>query len=246
MKFPKNLLLTFAALVSFGMAHAQVKEITTGNQQWIQYYNQSQLHEKWSLVTDGGFRTRNNFDEKSQYLVRTGLQYDLSPNLSITAGLGHLGFYSDGSKSRSEFRPYQELVLKNKFICLSLAHRYRVEERFFRNILPDNSKTNSFNFRFRYRLLVNIPLWQSNKNPNKELSLNVGDEIFIHAGKDIVFNVFNQNRLLIGPAYQLNKKLAFSLTYNRQFSASNAPRQYQNNNIIWLGINHKMSFISKK
>ncbi|MDN3669814.1 DUF2490 domain-containing protein [Echinicola jeungdonensis] len=245
----KPLLIFLFTLVFFSSIKeslAQRKEVSTGNQQWFQYYNQIKLDEKWALLTDGGLRTRNNFDEFSQYLIRTGIGFNPSSILSFLVGFAHLGFYNNGSRTRSELRPYQELVINNKLAPISLSHRYRVEERFFRNTSQDNSKSNSFNFRFRYRIMASIPLWESTEHDGKSLSFNVGDEILINAGKDVVYNVFNQNRILIGPAFQLNKTLDFSLTYTHQFSASNAPREYQNSHIFWLGIKHKMDFTSKK
>ena len=67
-----------------------------------------------------------------------------------------------------------------------------------------------------------------------------GDEIFINGGKDIVYNIFDQNRILIGPAFKLNDQFTFTFTYNGKYAALNLPSEFTYNHIFWLAIRHNL------
>ncbi len=219
---------------------AQTKNVSYTNQQWVHYNNQIKFSQKWTLLTDAGNRFRDKFAHQSQYIVRTAIGYQVDPNVKVALGFAHLGFYSNDKLSRLEYRPFQEISLKQKYKNAEGGHRLRVEERYIRSTGTENGPvTYDFSFRFRYRYLFTFPLVSlSSTHPDKKLLFNVGDEIFINAGKKIVYNVFDQNRVLIGPTLKVNNHLAFNLLYNHQFSASNAPGRYRQDYILWLGINH--------
>src|SRR3954468_5610299 len=227
---------------------AQEKTIKKGNQQWLQYYAQIRLSDKWTLLPDAGYRWANNFDVSSQYLIRVGLNYTLNSNIQAGAGFAHFGFYTSGKVSKVEFRPYEELGIKSKLGNIDINNRVRIEERFF-NPVVDGKITGpgTFNFRFRYSLIAGIPLFNlSKKDTDKKVLLSIGDEVFINAGKPIVYNVFDQNRLLISPTVQFSKNFSVALTYNRQFAATNTAAIYNQTNVIWLQVRQKFNGGSKK
>src|SRR3954449_6940044 len=76
--------------------NAQEKTVKKGNQQWLQYYAQIKLSDKWTLLPDAGYRWANNFEVSSQYLIRVGLNYTLNPNIQVGGGFAHFGFYTSG------------------------------------------------------------------------------------------------------------------------------------------------------
>ena len=82
---------------------AQEKIIKQGNQQWLQYYAQIKLSDKWTLLPDAGFRFANHFQAKSQYLIRVGLNYTINPNIQVGGGFAHFGTYTSGKISRVDF-----------------------------------------------------------------------------------------------------------------------------------------------
>lgn len=224
-----------------GFVYAMEKNVIKGNQQWVQYYNQTKLSEKWFLLVDGGYRWKQDLGKRSQYIIRAAAGYQIGPGIRVAAGFAHLGTYTDIDIIVVEFRPYQELTLRQDLGGPGLNHRIRIEQRFIEATNNNDAQFSRFNWRFRYSLMFSIPIIR--QFPNHEhmsLKLNVGDEIFINAGRDIVYNVFDQNRILIGPSFQLNKKLTFTLTYIGKFGALNLPSQYTYNHILWLGIKHKL------
>lgn len=234
----------FLIITNSGISFGQEKNVSTANQQWIQYYNQVQLDEKWVWLTDGGFRWKNGFDKNSQYIIRTAIGYNLHPSIRVSTGFAHLGYFLSNKVVSHEYRPYQELQFKQAFNKISLTHRYRVEERYFHlKLVNDKQSANSFNFRFRYSVMLNIPLWQLAKDqPDKLVLLSLGDEIFLNAGKQIVNNIFDQNRLIISPTVQFNKNLSMALTWNTIFAKGIGEGNYRKVNVAWLQIKHKLDF----
>lgn len=222
----------------------QEKIINRTNQQWIQYYNQTKFSKHWLLLADGGVRWKDKLSARSQYIIRFGVGYQLNDNIRVAVGIAHLGFYQSGQIKKVEFRPYQEFSIKQVFGKIGISHRFRIEERYFRKVLNGKITTeDQFNFRFRYSFSLSIPLFSIT---DLKVSLNVGDEIFINAGKEIVYNVFDQNRLLVGSTIQLNKNLNVDLIYNGQFAGTNSPAKYEYSDIIWFRIIHRINFIKKE
>lgn len=237
----RSFLLLACCLITF-QGFSQ-KIVTNSDQQWIQYYQNLKLSPKWSILTDGGFRVKDAFSEKSQWIIRTGVGYQATANSRFGLGFANLGFFNGDTLTRLEYRPYQEAMLKHKFNRIGTSHRFRVEERFFQTLKPIG--TTSFNFRFRYQFNLSLPIWTSKNNPNRKLIFNIADEIFINAGKDIVYNVFNQNRLILGPQFKVNKGLGIQFVYNYQFFARNAPATYSNDHVFWLRIKHTINVFKK-
>lgn len=157
---------------------AQEKTIKRGNQQWLQYYGQVKLSDKWTFLADGGYRVTNNFRVSSQYIIRAGANYALNSNIQVGGGFAHVGFYTSGKISRAEFRPYQELSIKSKLNNADISNRIRAEERLFNPVVEGSIKSpGTFNFRFRYQFMMGIPLFNlSPTNKDKLVLLIIVDK----------------------------------------------------------------------
>ncbi len=240
--------ILLGALACYDVAYAQSIGLSKGNGQWLHYYNQTKVSENWNLQFDGGYRWSEYFQHSSQYIVRTGVGYCFNPTVSVSTGFAHLGFLSNEKVARMEFRPYQELFIKQPIRSVELLHRYRVEGRFFRPFANgEMQEPASFNVRFRYAIMLRIPLFKlSTKHPSMKVELNVGDELFINAGKGIVYNVFDQNRVIISPTIHFTDGLAVSFTYISLFGAVNEKAKYVYRDIVWLQVRHRLSFTRKQ
>ena len=219
------------------------KNTSYNNQQWVQYYNTIKFSDKFLLKTDGGYRKKNDFKNASQYIVRLGVGYKIMPHMQVAAGFAHLGYYDNNDNiNKLEYRPYQELLINDKYNFFKIQHRFRIEQRFF-----NDEFRNYFFHRFRYRILFKIPIADfSQKRKGSKLYLNLSDELFIHAGEEIVYNVFGKNRAMIGTTFRLNNAIDFTLTYNSEFSSSNVSNKYSHTNVVWLGIKHTINVFDKK
>lgn len=246
-RFTKQSLFTFSLVVGIYLITpykllAQSKNIIHGDQQWFQYYNTLILNPKWDVSTDGGMRYRDGLSTKSQFIVRSQVGYNASESLHLAAGMGYLGYYIGGKQDIQEFRPHQAITMSSHAGKVKLANRLRIEEQFFSSLDRTNLDYDRFNFRFRYRLMLTLPLISfSQKESQRKLSLNLGDELFLKVGKEVTGDLFDQNRFLVGPSYQLNESLGFTLLYQHQYSSSSEESTFIQRDIFWLGINHAIS-----
>ncbi|WP_200976239.1 DUF2490 domain-containing protein [Echinicola sp. 20G] len=221
---------------------SQQKETIHENQQWLQYYNKLHFAEKWSLATDLGLRFKNGFDKKTRYIARTGLIYHLSNKFQIAAGFARLGSYYQGKEVKViETRPFQSLSMKHHHRQFNLVQRLSMEERSFKNINSDTPLSTDITLRLRYRLMFNVPLTSFNSGSStKKISLNFGNELFLNANNDIAVSTFDQNRVILGPAIQLNKSFKASIIYQYQYSSTPIENTYKQTSILRMNLKHNL------
>lgn len=248
MRWQKSILGIFLSIGIPLAAECQTKTVKNTNQQWIQYYGQANLATRWNVLADGGYRVEDNFSKRYQYIARVAMAYHLNSMVTLSGGFANLGVYSSSLLSKEEFRPFEELGIHQKSGNWNLAHRFRVEQRFVNSVVQRRIvHPGSFSFRFRYSFMTTIPLLRiSTLHPEKRIDLNLGDEIFVNAGKNVVYNVFDQNRILISPALHLNSHLAVALTWNNQFASTTTQGAYIHTEVFWLQIKQDFNFMRKK
>jgi hypothetical protein len=66
--------------------------------------------------------------------------------------------------------------------------------------------------------------------------------VFINAGRNIVYNTFDNNRLVIGPVVQWGPDLQVGLLYNHQYGHRNRPETYEDSDILWLTVTQRFAF----
>lgn len=218
------------------------KTVIHNDQQWIQYYNQFRISPKWTLFSDASLRRIHHFSNWSQFTLRAGIGYPVSSTVQGVTGFATFMFYAENRLARVEFRPYQDLNISSTQGRLTVQHRFRTEARYFREVSDSRmTEESAFNWRFRYRVYCTVALWYfSRSSPDRCLLLNFGDEVFINAGRQIRYNVLDNNRLLVGPALQLNQKVNLFLTYNFQFGQRNGPALYEHSDVLWAGMIHRL------
>ena len=179
----------------------------TDNGIWLMYLCTNKVSEKFSIHTEAQYRNHTISPTNiEQLLLRTGLNYHFRPNASATFGYAHIGNYEYDSERKSpeveEHRIWQQFLTTNTIGRVKLEHRYRLEERFVED---------DFKMRFRYRLMVFIPL----NRPKIEagaLYLGMYDELFINDKR----NFFDRNRLYGGLGYQYANNMHFQVGLLRQ------------------------------
>lgn len=235
----KSLVILLCVIWFSPEVFSQKKEVSYTNQQWFQYFGQIKLAKKWQLLPDVSYRWRNQFAQRTQYLVRAGVGYWLNAQTQLVTGVGHLGYFgANTALQQVEYRPYQDLIIRKKWGRTGILQRYRLEERFFVRFAQGNTPTHqTFNLRFRYRFAFGIPLLRHlSKQKYFAISLHLAEEILLNAGPDIVSNVFDQNRLQIGAVFRLDKNLRLSLIYSQHFVGANVPGKFRVDEIYWMGL----------
>ncbi|MBK6936682.1 MAG: DUF2490 domain-containing protein [Chitinophagaceae bacterium] len=131
----------------------------------------------------------------------------------------------------NENRIYQQIIYTSRFHKASILQRFRNEQRWQQTIENDKrTGANKFTNRFRYLLSINIPV---SKNP-KVPSLVLAEEILLHAGKEVINNTFEQNRLFFGIKEQLSPSLSFDTGYMVVYQQKSTGYQYDLNNTFRL------------
>lgn len=98
----------------------------------------------WSEIQTRSWRTTDRF---FYHELKGGFSYQINPSATGLMGFGQYATYNNSGNYKSpvthEFRMWEQMTLTNNIGRLKLEHRYRVEQRFFKDYYRN---------RFRYRL----------------------------------------------------------------------------------------------
>lgn len=182
-----NVILVFL-LFSCAPSFAQS---TTGKMgSWLMFFNQTRLHEKWSIHSELQYRSFEITPNTEQIMLRIGANFHINTNYSASIGYAYIpNFAFDKENIKgvevSENRMWQQFFMKNNLGRVNFEHRYRLEQRWLQT-------TNGEKYlnRIRYLLRVNIPL--NKKTIEKHtVFLAFYNELFIH----FTSTPFDRNRL---------------------------------------------------
>ena len=212
------------------------KHIENREQIWTGYFNQIRFTERSGMWVDLQLRLNDYFSEKSVSIARAGYTYFVSDQLRLTAGYGYITHFSRDSATPDvpESRPWQQVQWFDKKKNFSLAQYFRVEERFVREV-SNNELSNGFrfNWRFRYNFAMSIPLKGNGMSAGTPF-IFLNEELLVNAGKNIVNNYFDQNRLFAGIGYQFTAGLNAHVGYLYVFQQLPQDSRYVHINAIRL------------
>ena len=162
---------------------------------WLMYFGQNKLSERWSIHTEVQHR---NYELSpatlEQLLMRSGVNYHHRSGVMYTAGYARIHnhvFESEQSAPElTEDRIFQQVIMSHWNGRVKSEHRYRFEQRWV---------ADEFRMRFRYRLMVFIPINTERIEPGTWFA-GIYDEVFINSESTF----FDRNRLYGALGYQLN------------------------------------------
>lgn len=235
------LMLLTASLSLTVFSQTSENNIDYGNQQWVQYYSRIELGKNFTLLNDASLRVKESFSQLALVLVRSGLAYSINENISVAGGACVTFAFTDNNASRMELRGWEELLFPLRSGRFYFSNRLRMEQRYFRTMSDGSiASGNSYFNRLRYRLYVTIPLNHKTMSP-RTIALNVGDEVMVNFGRQVKYNAFDTNRFLAGLSYQFNEQWLLSLNYMLQLSHPNVPLSFEESNIVWLQVTHRIN-----
>lgn len=238
-----SVFFSLTAFVISGEVCAQ-KTTDTREQIWGAYFNQTRFSDRSGMWVDLQLRTNDYFDQKSLSIARLGYTYYVSDPLRLTAGYSYITQYplDSGNPNVPENRFWQQVQWFEKKGNTSLAQYFRVEERFVRRVsngeLTDDSR---FTWRFRYNFAITIPLTPGGIDAGTPFVF-LNDELHINAGKNIVNNYFDQNRLFAGVGYQFTANLNAQVGYLFVFQQLPSGDEYVAINALRLFVFHNLDF----
>lgn len=245
MKTVKILCLLLVCFVSKAQTE---KNIDHQSLFWTRYYNQLTLNSKWSIHTEFDNRVFISPFEENLFLIRMHGRYKINDNFDLGAGVSYFSVATQVPEKTNDFRTpeyriQQDISWKQEYGSIALNQRFQVEERFIHNANTDGLKSGtSFNWRFRYRLQGEYSCW---KKENQYLRAIVYDELMINAGRNIVYNTFDQNRIYAGLQYGFNKNIALELGYLNSFQQRPSGVDYFDRDIIRFTFFHKIKLKEK-
>ncbi|MDX2195827.1 MAG: DUF2490 domain-containing protein [Cytophagales bacterium] len=223
------------------------KNVTNRTQSWVGYFNQTRISNKFGFWLDVHFR---NLDiaHPHQTLVRPAFIFYINDNFRLNAGYAYVyNFAPEGRNSSfQEHRPWQQLWWRTKYPGFVTTQWLRAEQRFVENVVNDQLTGDfTFNHRFRYNLFLQVPLIGKDMKA-KTPYFALQNEIFINAGKNIVYNVFDQNRFFVGFGYYFTDHLHIQLGYMNIFQQRPSGNEFYNNDCIRLFAFHTLDFRKKE
>ena len=219
------------------------KNIDSQSLLWTRYYNQLELNTRWSIHSEFDNRIFISPLDQNLFVLRVQGRYKVLEQMELGAGFTYFSVATQDPDIHSkfnkpEYRIQQDATLKQNLGKTTLNQRFQIEERFFQNFDKERLISGStFFWRFRYRIQGDYNFWQKKKQFLKAI---ISDEIMINAGKKVVNNTFDQNRIYAGLQYGINFSLALELGYMNSFQQRSTEVDYFNRNIIRLSIYHKL------
>jgi hypothetical protein len=221
---------------------------------WFSLNSNVKIAKKWSAVVDGQFRFAQDL-QNMQHMLRIGASYDITSKLSVVpVGYSYIWNYKYGKQPagfvNNENRIWQQVFFKHKVRSVSVNHRLRLEERYIQNHKAANEGTPAYNaysdnqFRVRYRILANIPISKKTIEA-KTIYLSIWDEAFISWGKTVTYNDINQNRIFVGPGYQVTKALSIQGGFFYQMLIKANGAKQENNTGAMLQLNYNIDLTKK-
>ncbi|WP_078351537.1 DUF2490 domain-containing protein [Mucilaginibacter pedocola] len=198
---------------------------------------------KWEVflqkrTQDAG--TGNIFSAPHFFSIWPWLSYTLSKTTRVSLSLvgyfdSHL-FYNDPSEVKDEGVKEYRISLRaeneQRSRLFNYSNRYSLEYR-----MRDLKYNGDYlpNWRVRYMLKFEKPLLHVFSH-EKPLSVFVSDEVFIQFGEAVKNNpnVFDQNRISFGFAYEVVKNIKFSASYLNIRQSRISGKEFDNANALWM------------
>jgi hypothetical protein len=233
------LILSFLSLTIY----AQKNKLSKGqNLLWTRYHVTAQLSPKVSWVNEADNRVFIEDFKQAQFIAHTHLHYKTSSATEASLGFTYAKTqpanpYATHRLGVPELRPFQEFYIRQTLNSKwRVQQRFRSEQRFFRkNNGIELSEGYTFNWRFRYQFSVNYAL-------SPKWALKAHDELFINAGKNIIYNTFDANRLYLAAAYKAFKPLTVELGFLKSIQQAKDGITYVDRNNIRFTIFHTLNF----
>lgn len=171
-------------------------------------YSQDKVLSKLRYWLEGQERLGDDSSRFTQTLLRPGIGYALTENLTLWIGYAWIATGQPITTNPfEEERMWQQLLWVKTYSAYTLTSRTRTEQRFLEN-------TPKTAYRIRQLIKFSVPF-----KKNNPLRFVTSDEVFIHKNDFVGRNSrgFDQNRFFLGLGYQFNQKAATEIGYMNQY-----------------------------
>jgi hypothetical protein len=221
-------------LVVVLMAVPMFAQVDNNAHSWFMYFGDHPFgNSRWGAHLEGQWRRANLGLTSQQILLRPALNFQLNKKVMLTGGYGFVETFRYGDfparENFPEHRTYEQAQITQKFLGLDWQNRLRLEQR---HILGYAAR---YENRFRYMLRTNVPI-------NKQYYVGIYNEVFYNFGKNVAFNVFDQNRAYIALGRNLKHQTRFEVGFMEQTVQHRDGKVFEHNHTLQFAIYSKMPF----
>ncbi|HEX2629147.1 MAG TPA: DUF2490 domain-containing protein [Chitinophagaceae bacterium] len=208
---------------------------------WLASFNTFKTGKKTSIHFDAQLRSSDEFKQVQTLLLRPGINFHVRKNITLTAGYAfianryRLGGITDMA---IEHRIWEQVLINQKIKKITLAHRFRMEQRFLPKLTIENGDLaadghNVMLGRLRYFARGILPLTKTEGSFARGPFVALQNEVFVNIfNKDKVNGkFFDQNRAYLAMGYRLNPKADLEIGYLNQY-VNGAGNAFTNNHVV--------------
>ncbi len=236
-----TILVVFVLSAASGGYAQDTRNNSTNSNAWFMYFGNHRFSERFGLHAEVQWRRHEVVAEPQQLLLRTGLDIYTKNSGRFTVGYGFIQTHPYGEfgvpNAFPEHRIWQQYTNTQALGKIKLAHRYRLEQRMIGNATEGTFENGRFENRIRYMAKVTVPLTAGERG----LFFAAYDEVMINFGKEVGYNIFDQNRLYAALGISLSANVKIEAGYLYQLvklrSLDNQLRnRIENNHTLQLGL----------
>ncbi len=151
---------------------------------WASYFGDHRIAGRWGVHFDA--QLRDDFHSSWQHLLlRPGVNFHLRSNLFVSQGYLYVRMANPG-RPLAEHRSWQQIQYMPKIACLTMSHRFRLEQRWV-GLASGGAR---YQNRFRYFYRTEVPA----RGP---FFVGLQNEIFLGFGANRGAAVYDQIRAYI-------------------------------------------------
>lgn len=239
--------LVAAILLAPFTVQAQPWQTASQDAMWVGAFVDQPITARTALWFDGSWRRMDFGARPQQVLLRPGVQYTLAPGVRVAAGYAYIATAPYGALPNPnplrEQRTWQQLTLTHKGGPVAFSHRYRLEQRWIRPLLPTVAYVaaeedrelgpTTYQNRLRYlgRAQINLPGLAWKKRPLIALAWN---ELLMPLGGANQLLTVGQNRATVGVGLPVTPRQQVEIGYMNLYNAFPSRRANEINHTLWL------------
>lgn len=241
--------LAGATLIPGGRVVAQatgpVRTVVENTNTWYSVFGDHRLGKsRWSLWYDVHVRRSGLTGERwQQLLIRPGVQFELTPEARVGAGYAFIKTHQYGDDPVAarfpEHRLWQQISLSQRTGGVTVAHRFRLENRWLGVMGPIGTpgvepevERWRFTQRMRYQIRGTKPFGAGPTG----LYATAFNEVFIGLGRDVQLNILEQNRLFGGLGWRFTPTLRAEAGYMEQQIIRASGRRVERNHTVTVTV----------
>lgn len=245
--------LCFFTITQTGFA--QIKRQYANNYNgWFAYSGSHKLTDKWGLHLEIQWRRSNMILDNQQLLTRGGINYYLNGQIYLTAGYCHVLTYPYGAFAAKSMFPenriWEQINFKSNAGIIEINNRLRLEQRYVHSpVLQDNGLFEpgdaTYTNRARALLRFSVPL-KGKAIEDRTWYVSGFNEVFINFGKNVGYNILDQNRAYLGLGYKLPKLGRLEVGYLNQLVLRSDGIKVERNHTVQVSLSSNIEFRKKK